>query len=105
MQVLMYRYCLYQGRAIITKGDTDVAEMYCPGRPWRSSGLSVSHSISVLYRGCGWARGALNSRKRRFPAWAVVCDGHVDVLPELGMPPIVKLGTGRGETYTFRGFT
>ena len=102
----MYHCYLYQGRAIITKGDTDAAEMYCPGHPGRLSGLRVSHSKSVLYAGFVWARRGLNSQKRRFPARAVVCDGHVDVLPELGMPATVTLGMGRGETDTgFRGFT
>ena len=40
-------------------------------RPGRSSALSVFPSKSVLYGGFVWARGALNGRKRRFPARAV----------------------------------
>ena len=37
-------------------------------RPGRLSGLSVSHSKSVLYGAFVWARRALSSQKRRFPA-------------------------------------
>jgi DNA topoisomerase-3 len=40
-------------------------------RPARLSALSVSHNKSVLYSAFAWARRALNSQKRRFPARAV----------------------------------
>jgi hypothetical protein len=44
----------------------------CPGRPrGRLSGLSVFCSKSALCGGSVWARRALNSQKRRFPARAV----------------------------------
>ena len=38
--------------------------------PGRLSGLSVPHIKSVLYGAFAWARGALNSQKRWFPARA-----------------------------------
>jgi hypothetical protein len=41
----------------------------------RLSGLSVSHSKSVLYGVWVWARRVLNSQKRRFPARAGGADG------------------------------
>ena len=44
------------------------AYVVCPGRPRRLSTLSVFLCKSVLYGAFVWARGALNSRKRRFPA-------------------------------------
>jgi hypothetical protein len=40
-------------------------------RPGRLSTLSVSHSKSFFYGAFAWARRALNSPKRRFPARAV----------------------------------
>jgi hypothetical protein len=40
-------------------------------RPGRLSALSVLHSKSILYETFVCARRALNSPKRRFPAWAV----------------------------------
>jgi hypothetical protein len=43
----------------------------CPGPPGLLSALSDFPSKSVLYGGFVWARGALNGRKRRFPARAV----------------------------------
>ena len=39
------------------------------------SNLSVSQSKSILYRASVWARRALNGRKRRFPARAVLVLG------------------------------
>ena len=47
----------------------------CPGCPGHLSGLSVSHSKSVLYGTFVWARRVLNNQKRRFPARAVASDG------------------------------
>jgi hypothetical protein len=44
-------------------------------RPGRSSGLGVSHSQPDLYGVFVWVRGALNRRKRRFPARAEGEDG------------------------------
>jgi hypothetical protein len=44
----------------------------CPGPPGRLSALRVFLCKSVLYGAFVWARRALNSRKRRFPARAVV---------------------------------
>jgi ankyrin repeat protein len=52
----------------------------CPGCPGRLSGLSVSHSKSVLYGTFVWA---LNNQKPRFPARAVMIaalDGQLAVL-------------------------
>ena len=43
----------------------------CPGPPGRLSALSISLCKSVLYGIFVWARRALNSQKRRFPARAV----------------------------------
>jgi hypothetical protein len=42
-----------------------------PGPPGRLSALSVSLCKSVFYGAFVWARRALNSQKRRFPARAV----------------------------------
>ena len=39
-------------------------------RPWRSRALSVLRRESVLYGAFVWARRALSSQKRRFPARA-----------------------------------
>jgi hypothetical protein len=47
------------------------AEANGSGPPGWLSGLSVSHSKSVLYGAFQWARMALNRQKRRFPARAV----------------------------------
>jgi hypothetical protein len=44
----------------------------CPGCPGQLSGLSVSHSKSVLYGTFVWARRVLNNQKRRVPARADV---------------------------------
>jgi hypothetical protein len=43
-----------------------------PGPPFRLSALRVPPSRSTFYCGSVWARRALNSQKRRFPARAVV---------------------------------
>jgi hypothetical protein len=59
-------------------GDAAVAEQLDPGKlpgpsgpaPGRLSGLSVSHSKSVLCGAFMWARRGLNNQKRRFPARA-----------------------------------
>ena len=45
----------------------------CPGPPGRLSAISVFLSKSVFYGVFVWARRALNSQRRRFPARAVVC--------------------------------
>jgi hypothetical protein len=48
--------------------------MSCPGRSGRLSALSVSLCKSVFYGAFVWARRALNSQNRRFPARAVFAD-------------------------------
>ena len=46
-------------------------QRFCPGPPGHLSTLSVFLCKSVFYGAFVWARRALNSRKRRFPARAV----------------------------------
>jgi hypothetical protein len=46
-----------------------------PGPPALLRALSVCQTKPVLYGAFVWARGALNGRKRRFPAWAVAAGG------------------------------
>jgi hypothetical protein len=46
----------------------DIVAITVRARPGRLSGLSISHSRSVLHGAFVWARGALNSPKRWFPA-------------------------------------
>ena len=45
-------------------------KLICPGRRGRLSAISVFLCKSVLYGAFVWARRALNSQKRRFPARA-----------------------------------
>ena len=47
---------------------------YCPGPPERLSALSVFLFKSFFYGAFVWARRALSSQKRRFPARAVVLE-------------------------------
>ena len=54
---------------------------YCPGPPGRLSALTVFHSKSFLYGAFVWARRALTSPKRRFPARAVVVVAAADASP------------------------
>jgi hypothetical protein len=53
----------------------------CPGPPGRLSALSISLCKSVLYGIFVWARRALNSQKRRFPARAVDSDA-LEIKPQ-----------------------
>jgi hypothetical protein len=72
---------LYYGRPLLASWeifyynvlqDNGGPELYgtVRARPGRLSALSVSHSESGLYVAFVWARGALNRKKRRFPARA-----------------------------------
>jgi hypothetical protein len=58
--------------AVLTEGEPDPEAVpeTVRARPGRLSGLSVSHSKSVLYGVFVWARRVLNSPKRWFPARA-----------------------------------
>jgi hypothetical protein len=51
-------------------------------RPRRVSVFSVSRSKSALYGAFAWARRALNSPKRRFPARAVVVANGAEQSPQ-----------------------
>ena len=53
----------------------------CPGPPGRLSALSVFLCKSVLYGVFVWARRALNSQKRRFPARAGMGDA-MEIRPQ-----------------------
>ena len=55
--------------------------LYGPGPPGCLSALSVFLYKSVFYGAFVWARRALNSRKRRFPARAKSMDGKLVVAP------------------------
>jgi hypothetical protein len=50
---------------------TGFGSRYCPGPPGRLSALSVFLCKSFFYGVFVWARRALNTQKRRFPARAV----------------------------------
>jgi hypothetical protein len=56
---------------------------YCPGALGRLSAISVSLCKSVFYGVFAWARRALNSQKRRFPAWAGALHHLRDLRPDL----------------------
>jgi hypothetical protein len=59
---------------------------YCPGPPGRLRALSVFLCESAFYGTFVWARRALNSQKRRFPARAVTNERiiFVDAEPDNG---------------------
>jgi hypothetical protein len=62
----------------------------CPGHPGRLKALSVFLCKSGLYGAFVWARKALNSQKRRFPARAAAGEGSV-VEVGVGINSIVTL--------------
>jgi hypothetical protein len=66
------RSCPLQGRprAAPRGSSSRRPRTHCPGPPGRLSALRVFLCKSVLYGVFVWARRALNSQKRRFPAWA-----------------------------------
>ena len=68
---------------------------YCPGPPGRLRALSVFLCESAFYGTFVWARRALNSQKRRFPARAVG-DGTVienwDTGKVRALVPITAIG-------------
>jgi hypothetical protein len=57
-----------------------------PGPPVAVSALSVLHIKSVLYGAFEWARRALHSLKRRFPAWAEKQKG-IAAMMQVRLPP------------------
>jgi hypothetical protein len=60
--------------------------------PGRLSGLSVFLCKSVLYGAFVWARWALNSQKRLFPARAVYRQGHALLLQSMQLSALSQGG-------------
>jgi hypothetical protein len=65
---------------------------YGPGPPERLSALSISLCKSVLYGDFVWARRALNSQKRRFPARTVVLCAMFGKLMDMCCPGMLTQG-------------